>query len=134
MRLVLDTSVLIAIRQGEPEREHFHDVLLRNEPVVSIVTLTETAMVWQARFGATDLAKLDGMIALYGVMSEPLTAADEPHLRHAVTAFAKSRAAEPAPLNFGDLFAYALARRLAVPLLYKGDGFSRTDVQRLTTP
>lgn len=128
---MLDTSVLIAIRQGEPEREQFHDLLLRNEALASVVTLTETAMVWQARFGAADLAKLDAMIALYAIASEPVTAADEPHLRHAVTAFARGRTAEPAPLNFGDLFAYALARRLALPLLYKGDDFSRTDVQRL---
>jgi ribonuclease VapC len=33
-------------------------------------------------------------------------------------------------LNFGDCFAYALARELNVPLLFKGDDFARTDVER----
>ncbi|HMR33444.1 MAG TPA: type II toxin-antitoxin system VapC family toxin [Geminicoccaceae bacterium] len=126
---MLDTSVLIAIRQGEPERERFHDILLKGEPVASIVTLTETTMVWQARFGAADLAKLDAMLALYGIASESVSASDQPHLRHAVTTFARGRRAEPAALNFGDLFAYALARRLALPLLCKGDDFVRTDIQ-----
>jgi ribonuclease VapC len=131
LRLVVGTSVLIAIRQGEPERERFHRIMLENEPVASIVTLTETAMVWQARFGAADLAKLDEMTALYGVCVEAVMAEDGAHLRHALTAFGKGRAAQPSPLNFGDLFAYALARRLALPLLNKGDDFSRTDVATL---
>ena len=45
--------------------------------------------------------------------------------------FGKGRGEEPAVLNFGDLFAYALARRLGVPLLFKRDDFARTDVQRV---
>ena len=45
--------------------------------------------------------------------------------------FGKRRGEEPAVLNFGDLFAYALANTLALPLLFKGDDFARTDVQRV---
>ena len=43
--------------------------------------------------------------------------------------FGKGRGAEPAVLNFGDLFAYALAKRRGLPLLYKGDDFARTDIE-----
>ena len=46
------------------------------------------------------------------------------HLR-----FGKGRAAPPAVLNFGDLFAYALARQLDAPLLFKGGDFVQTDVK-----
>ena len=42
--------------------------------------------------------------------------------------FGQGRGAPPAVLNFGDLFAYALARSLNAPLLFKGDDFSQTDV------
>ncbi len=34
----------------------------------------------------------------------------------------------PADLNFGDCFAYACAKALGAPLLFKGDDFSKTDV------
>ncbi|HMR33669.1 MAG TPA: type II toxin-antitoxin system VapC family toxin, partial [Geminicoccus sp.] len=43
--------------------------------------------------------------------------------------FGIGRAAPPAVLDFGDLFAYALARHLDAPLLYKGDDFGRTDLR-----
>jgi ribonuclease VapC len=41
------------------------------------------------------------------------------------------RQAEPACLNFGDLFAYALARRLNLPLLFKGEDFAQTDIRAM---
>jgi ribonuclease VapC len=63
------------------------------------------------------------------VTLEPVTATDVAHLRHAIRGFAKGRRSAPARLNFGDLFAYALARRLDLPLLYKGDDFARTDAR-----
>jgi hypothetical protein len=39
----------------------------------------------------------------------------------------------PARLNFGDCFAYALARATGEPLLFKGDGFSQTDIEPALT-
>ena len=48
--------------------------------------------------------------------------------RDGMLRFGKGRGEEPAVLNFGDLFAYALAKRLGLPLLYKGEDFARTDV------
>jgi ribonuclease VapC len=44
--------------------------------------------------------------------------------------FGKGR--HPAALNFGDLFAYALARTSGEPLLFKGDDFAKTDVSRVS--
>jgi ribonuclease VapC len=49
--------------------------------------------------------------------------------REGMLRFGKGRGKGPAVLNFGDLFAYALARRLDLPLLFKGDAFARTDVR-----
>ncbi len=48
--------------------------------------------------------------------------------------FGKGRGAHPAVLNFGDLFAYALARSRAAPLLFKGDDFGATDVEPAWRP
>lgn len=59
----------------------------------------------------------------------PIDAAQVAFAREGVGRFGKGRAAPPAVLNFGDLFAYALARSLAAPLLFKGDDFSQTDVE-----
>ena len=48
--------------------------------------------------------------------------------------FGKGRRAPPAVLNFGDLFAYALARHLDAPVLFKGDDFGRTDLRPAFSP
>ena len=52
-----------------------------------------------------------------------------PRREKACSGSARGGGGAPAVLNFGDLFAYALARRLGLPLLYKGDDFARTDVE-----
>lgn len=128
MRVVVDTSALLAIRENEPEREVFHARLLESEPVMSLATLTELRMVWQGRYGASTLADVDRLVSLYRISVEPVEVADGPHLAHAILAYGRGRAAEPAVLNFGDLFSYALARRLDLPLLFKGADFPKTDV------
>lgn len=61
-------------------------------------------------------------------MIEPVHLDDWPIMRHAIEAYASGRRAPPACLNFGDLFAYVLAKRLGLPLLYKGGDFGRTDI------
>jgi ribonuclease VapC len=49
--------------------------------------------------------------------------------RGAIRAFERfGRGRHPARLNMGDCFAYACARALDVPLLFKGDDFSQTDI------
>ena len=131
MRIVVDTSALLAVLLQEAERDRFIAVLLDNEPVISIATLTETYLVAQARRGSAVLEEVDRQIASYEIEIAPVLADDRIWLRQAMLDFGKGRRRAPAVLNFGDLFAYALARRLALPLLFKGDDFARTDVQRV---
>ena len=52
--------------------------------------------------------------------------------RRAFTDFGKGR--HPAGLNYGDCFAYALARQLGEPLLCKGSDFARTDLDLVLPP
>ena len=129
MKVVVDTSAIIAIALDEPERERFRDCLQRAEPLLSIASLTETYLVIQARRGTAALAEVDIMIDAFGIGIEPVLAADRAILQGAVRDFARGRRQPPAVLNFGDLFAYALAKRLGLPLLFKGLDFALTDIE-----
>jgi len=129
VRIVVDSSALLAILLHEPERDRFITVLLEHEPVISIATFTETCLVLMGRRGPRALEELDRQIAGYRLEIAPVLAEDQRMLRRALLDFGKGRRRPPAVLNFGDLFAYALAKRLGLPLLHKGDDFARTDVQ-----
>jgi ribonuclease VapC len=129
VRIVVDSSALLAILLDEPERERFIAVLLENQPVISIATLAETSLVLLGRRGAAALDELDRQIAGFRFEIAPVLADDQMGLRQALLECGKGRRRAPAVLNFGDLFAYALAKRLGLPLLYKGDDFARTDLE-----
>ncbi len=69
---------------------------------------------------------LDAWIAARRIAVVPV---DHTLAQIAADAFARyGKGRHPAGLNFGDCFAYALARSLNAPLLFKGDDFARTDV------
>jgi ribonuclease VapC len=128
LRLVVDTSALVAIALAEPERDRFREILQRAEGFVSIASLTETYLVLQARRGPLAIAEFDIMMNALELGIEPVLAEDRAILQGAVRDFARGRRQPPAVLNFGDLFAYALARRLGLPLLFKGTDFAQTDI------
>ena len=96
---------------------------------MSIASLTEAYLVIQARRGPAALAEVDIIVGALGIGLEPVLAEDRAILQGAVRHFARGRRQPPAVLNFGDLFAYALARRLGLPLLFKGSDFALTDVE-----
>lgn len=133
MRLVVDTSALVAIRLGEPETAAFDKILRHAAVHISMGSYAELMMVFQGRHGSTELAKLDLLLDLYGIHLEPVLAEDRSILRDAVRDFARGRRQPPAVLNFGDLFAYALAKRLGLPLLFKGADFAATDISAAAT-
>jgi len=92
--------------------------------VMSAATLTEALIVANGRGVADDMA---AFIYDLSLRIEPVTAA---FARRAASAYARwGRGVHPAALNFGDCFAYALARSRGEPLLFKGDDFSKTDVK-----
>ena len=95
---------------------------------MSIANLTEATLVARHRKGERAVAEIDLYVATYRIRVEPVTTDDFPLLRQAMLDFGKGRRRPPAVLNSGDLFAYALARRLGLPLLYTGENFARTDV------
>jgi ribonuclease VapC len=127
--LVADSSALLAILLGEPERAGFEELLLAHDVKISAGTLIETLRVVQLGLGPEGLAGVDELLATTGAEIVPVDADQVAAARDGMLRFGKGRGKEPAVLNFGDLFAYALARRLGLPLLYKGEDFAQTDVE-----
>jgi ribonuclease VapC len=127
--LVVDSSALIAILLGEPERREFKRLLLEQEPKVSVGTLIETLRVVQLALGPDALSGVDALLETSGAEIVPVDPDQAALARRGMLLFGKGRGEEPAVLDFGDLFAYALAKRLDLPLLFKGDDLARTDVR-----
>ena len=126
--MVLDTSALVAMLFGEPERDRFIAVLAdAADPLISSATLLEASIVLQAKTGADGVADLDDLLAAAAVRCVALDGAQASLARDAFARYGKGRA--PAGLNFGDCCSYALARATDKPLLFKGSDFSETDVR-----
>lgn len=128
MTVVVDTSAIVAVLFGEAERASFYQLLETRPTVMSAGNVIELMRVVARR--APDL--LDDARAILAKFDVAVASVDEVQVGYAVEGqarFGKGRGAPPAVLNFGDLFAYALARQLDVPLLFKGDDFRQTDVK-----
>ena len=128
--VVIDTSALLAILLGEPERGKLLQLLSESETrLLSAANALETAMVVESRRGEAAGRELD--LFLHRTKIESV-AVDEEQFSIARFAWRKfGRGRHPAALNFGDCFAYALTKTSSEPLLAKGDDFRRTDLQIL---
>ena len=124
--IVLDTSAILAILLEEPERDLFSETISRaGRALVSAGTAVELA----ALAGRSERLRADvpAFLRQPFVEVEPVTATQAAEAGDAFRAFGKGH--HPAALNFGDMFAYLLARERRLPLLFKGDDFARTDVR-----
>lgn len=126
--MVVDTSAILAILQNEPQRRAFSEAIEAAEVrSISAACFVESSLVLESRFGADGVRDLDLLLVKAAITIEPVDV-DQAHLaRQAFRRFGKGR--HPAALNFGDCFAYALARSRAEPLLFKGEDFSLTDIE-----
>jgi ribonuclease VapC len=128
--MVLDTSALLALLLDEPEAEDFRAAVEDDTTrLVSAATLLETALVIEARKGEPGGRELDNLIQKADVVVVPVDAEHVSEARRAYRRFGKGRHAPG--LNFGDMFAYALARSAGEPLLFKGEDFAKTDIRRV---
>jgi ribonuclease VapC len=125
--VVIDTSAFVAVLLGEPERDRFIELLADAEdPLISAATLVETSIVMLAKTGPDGVSDLDELLAAAAVRCIAVDSAQAALARKAFAQFGRGRA--PAGLNYGDCFAYALARATERPLLFKGDDFTHTDI------
>lgn len=125
--MVVDSSAVVAIVFDEPEAHSFLDAVARaSDPLLSMVSFVESAMVIFRRRGESGLAQLDELVHDGRLSCVPVDLGQAAAARDAWLRFGKGNA--PARLNLGDCFSYALARTLDRPLLFKGGDFLRTDV------
>jgi len=130
--VIVDTSALVAILTQEPEAGAFADALARADaPSLSAATYVETAVVIDARRDPALSRAFDRFLDENRFAVEPVTPAQAKIAREAYRDFGRG-SGHPARLNFGDCFAYALARDKNLPLLFKGDDFRHTDVDAVS--
>lgn len=127
--MIVDSSAVIAILAEEPEAQEFSDKLAAAKTLrMSVANFFEAAIVLDSKRNYAISRKLDELVRSAEIH---LAAVDEVQARIAREAYRDfgKGSGHKANLNFGDCFAYALAKTMNEPLLYKGTDFSQTDVR-----
>jgi ribonuclease VapC len=125
--MVVDTSALIAIFQGEPEAKAFLDMIVTtNDVLIAAPTRLEAFVVASRRHGKERAAELADLIKDLRLTTVAFDADLTGVAETAYRTFGRGRHG----LNYGDCFSYALAKSRDLPLLFKGDDFAATDVKR----
>jgi ribonuclease VapC len=125
--MVIDSSAIVAILQQEPEAERLALAIARdNVRLVSAASWVECGVVAFLRAGEEGIRDLDLLAAKCRLQVATVTAKQAGVALQAFMSYGKG--VHPARLNFGDCFAYALAKDAGEPLLFKGEDFGRTDI------
>jgi ribonuclease VapC len=126
--VIVDSSALLAILFREPGFEVFLKAIV-NAPfcAISAGSLVEVSIVIESRGGDSVIRQWDAFFRSSRISVAPFTEEQALIARQGFSDFGKGR--HPAGLNFGDCFAYALAKSTGEPLLFKGDDFRQTDIQ-----
>lgn len=128
--MIVDTSALFAVLAGEKERDAFVEAILTADaPKISAANLLECAIVVDRLRDPVLSRRLDDLLEALGLDVVPVSANQAAIGRDAYRDYGKG-SGHPAGLNYGDCFAYALARETGEPLLFKGDDFVHTDLTR----
>src|SRR5215475_2105833 len=126
--MIVDTSALIAIlRDEEDAMAYARAIANATTRRISAATYVETAAVIDASRDPVASRRFDDLLHEARFAIESVTEAQARIAREAYRDFGRG-SGHPARLNFGDCFAYALARVTGEPLLFKGDDFSHTDI------
>ena len=125
--MIVDTSALVSILNQEAEAERLaRAIAAASERMLSAANLVETGIVMQVRRGDDADRDLDLLLAKLKIDIIPVSGKQANLARRAFQHYGRGR--HPAKLNFGDCFAYALAKDSSAPLLFKGKDFSQTDI------
>ncbi len=132
--MIVDTSALVAIVRQEAEAIMFA-AALEAAPVnrISAGTYLEVSIVIDRARDPVVTRRLDKILEEGRFVIEPVTEAQARIARTAYRDFGKG-SGHPARLNLGDCFAYALARDVGEPILFKGDDFAQTDLENALAP
>jgi ribonuclease VapC len=126
--MIIDTSAIVVILRDEPEAPACAKAIANTSSRrVSAVNYVEAAVVIDGSRSPVSSRRFDDLFREAQLIVEPVTEAQARIAREAYRDFGKSTG-QRAGLNFGDCFAYALAKVTGEPLLFKGDDFRHTDV------
>lgn len=132
--MIVDTSALIAMIRGEIEAQLYSEIIRGADIVrLSAASYVELSVVIDGLRDPIASGALDDALSAYHIQIEPLTASQARIARTAYRHFGKG-SGHPARLNMGDCFAYALARDLGEPLLFKDHDFTLTDIELVIEP
>jgi ribonuclease VapC len=130
--VILDTSAVVAVLRAESDAPKFAQAIestaIRR---VSAVNYVEASIVIDSGRDAVASRRFDDFFRVSRIAIETVTPSQAEIARQAYRDFGKGR--HKAGLNFGDCFAYALAKEMDEPLLFKGNDFRHTDIERVET-
>jgi ribonuclease VapC len=126
--VIIDTSAVLAIVLNEPDMRRFAEAIVDAPSArMSVANWLEAAMVVDRRGGPIPASRFSDFIGNTDIELVPVSLPQATLARQAWNTF--GRGAHPAKLNFGDCFAYALAKETREPLLFKGTDFAQTDIE-----
>ncbi|MDR0416959.1 MAG: type II toxin-antitoxin system VapC family toxin [Propionibacteriaceae bacterium] len=127
--MIVDTSAVVAILEGEPGHEALARAILADpEPKMSAATAVELYAVADRRGQPAQSRRVDALLAALRLRIVSFDQAQAALAREAYRDFGKG-SGHPARLNLGDCFSYALAAHTGEPLLFTGGDFAHTDLQ-----
>lgn len=126
--MIIDSSALLAIVLNEPERDSFLDAIVSvDRRSMSVANWFEATMVIDRRGKPQAVSYFEEFVGKAGIDLVPVTSGQANRAREAWRIY--GRGVHPAKLNYGDCFAYALAKEREEPLLFKGEDFPQTDIE-----
>ena len=126
--MIIDASALIAILRDEPEAGPCARAIAEaSQRRISAANFLEAAIVIDGSRDPIASRRLDDLLREGQIEIAPVTETQARLAREAYRDYGRG-SGHLARLNFGDCFAYALARETGEPLLFKGDDFAHTDV------
>ena len=126
--MIIDTSALVAILRAEPDAgDMAHAIERAQHRRISAANWMETAVVIDGSRDPVASRRFDELVQIAELQVEPVTHDQARIARDAYRDFGKG-SGHKAGLNFGDCFAYALAKSTGETLLFKGNDFGHTDI------
>jgi ribonuclease VapC len=131
--MIVDTSAVLAILFEEDDAELYARALSESDSCrMSAANFAEAAIVVDSQTKDKGSRQFDAFVRRAGIAIEPVSEEQAHVARQAYADFGKGR--HPAGLNFGDCFAYALAKVTGESLLFKGKDFQKTDITSALDP
>jgi ribonuclease VapC len=131
--VIVDSSAIVAIANDEPGSDRYLEAMVgASSRRISAATLLEASIVVDGHSDPLVAATFDRLIERFRFSVEPVTFEQARIAREAYRRFGKG-SGHPARLNFGDCFAYALAKERDEPLLFIGQDFVHTDIRPALT-